>query len=58
MKKSQYTYILLQCDDAMANLIKTKMCRVGVPRNVITQEKYEVNWLIALSFAVCKSIPI
>jgi hypothetical protein len=38
----------LPCGDAAANLIKTKMCRVGVPRNVINYEKFEVNWLRTL----------
>jgi hypothetical protein len=33
----------LPCEDVPANLIKTKMCRVGVLRNVITHEKCAVN---------------
>ena len=47
----------LPCGDALANLIKTKICRVGVPRNVINYEKFEVNWLRTLSLAVCRSYP-
>ena len=41
--------MLLPCADAPANLIKTKICRVCVPCNVITQENVEVIWLRALS---------
>jgi hypothetical protein len=48
----------LPCGDAPANLIKTKICRVGVPRNVITHEKWAVNWLRTLSFAVFRNNPI
>ena len=50
-------YILRLCGDAPVNVIKTNICSVGVPRNVITHEKFEVNWLRALRFAVCRSYP-
>ena len=60
IKKSQYTYMSPLCADALANLIKTKDCSVGVPRNIIAHEKFEVHWLRALSIAVglCRSYPI
>ena len=48
----------LPCGDAPAYLIKTKICRVGVPRNVINYAKFEVSWLRTLSLAVCRSYPI
>ena len=41
-----YLYMSLPCGDAPANLIKTKIGRVGVPRNVITHKNFEVNWLV------------
>jgi hypothetical protein len=47
--------ILLPRGDALAYLIKTKICRVGIPRNFITHDKFEVNWLRALRSAVCRS---
>jgi hypothetical protein len=43
----------LPCGDAPANLIKTKICMVGVPRKVINYaNKFEVNWLRTLCLAV------
>ena len=36
---------------ATVNLSKTKLSGGGVPRNVMTHAKLEVNWLRALSLA-------
>ena len=46
--------------DASADLIPKTIFEngVGLPGNVITHETFEVNWLRALSFTVCRSYPI
>ena len=44
--------------EAPTNLTNSKMCRVGVPRNLITHEKCKVNGLRAQGFTVCRSYSI